>query len=292
MLKYRAHFRCWVVSVANLASRIYINFHHGVGARFIAPLTIVMIKTMIRLFVFIWMLFASVTVAAELEVSVPRSLKGAMIEICELHEKNHPQWKVKLRSGKSSELGRMIASGHSTDAFVLADDKLVQQLQKKNQIGNVRRFLADDLVVIASATSTLTITEPSKLVFPELKGVALMGEKHPVGKIARAYLTKEKVLSNIQTKISPKKSTKEVVAGIVAGEADWGIIYGSDAIHAKGVKVIWKIPETGARSEIYYIGTVNDSEHPAEARQFLQTLNSTIAKKIFENAGLRLIHNP
>jgi molybdate transport system substrate-binding protein len=227
--------------------------------------------------------------ATELHVSAPRSLKGALLEISELHEKNHPAFKVKLRTGKSSELGRMIAGNHRTDVFILADQKTVEQLKSKNKADNVRKFLADDLVVIAAAASTLVIDDPKKLSFPELKGVALFAEKHPVGKVARAYLTGLNLSEALAPKISPKKSTKEVVTGIVAGEADWGIVYASDVVHSKGVKVIWKIPETAATPEIYFSGTVADSPHKQAARQYLATLNSTIARKIFQNAGFRLL---
>ena len=250
-------------------------------------------SNMMKAFLILMFLYsATLTAATELHVSAPKSLKGAMMEISELHEKNHPEWKVKLRTGKSSELGRMIAGGHKTDVFILTSDKIIKDLQQKKQVEQVRRILADDLVVIASAASQLIITEPAKLVFPELKGVALLGDKHPVGKASREYLTKVNVLSSILTKISPKKNAKEVVKGIVATEADWGIVYASDVVHTNGIKVIWKIPESESGPEIYYAGRVASSDHPQASRKFLETLNSTIARKIFENAGLRLIVAP
>ena len=227
--------------------------------------------------------------ANDLHVYAPKPLKGALTEMSELFERKNPDWKVKLRIGKSGELSRLISQQTAADVFLLNDDKAIRTLREKKQIQNVRKFLADDLVIIGSATSKLEITEPSKLVYPELKAVALFGDKHPLGKAARAYLEKVKILESVIVKVAPKKNTKEVIQSIVGGEVDWAIVYASDISHAKGIKVLWKIPEKDVTPEIYYIGKVTNSQHPQGVKLFMETLTSTIAEKIYENSGFRLL---
>ena len=245
-----------------------------------------------RLFVFLLLLLVSDrAMGAELHVSAPRGIKPAIQEICEMFEKNNPEWKVKLRTGKSGDLGRLISQGTRTDVFVLSDEKTVRTLSQKKRSQDVRRFLADDFIVIGSENSKLEITDVTKLSFPELKGVALYAEKSPVGKRARAYLKKANLLDPLLPKISENKTKKELISSITSGSADWGIVYATDAVHAKGIKVLWKIPETEIPPDFYYIGSVTKSKNQEGARLFLQALNSTIALKIFENAGFRLLKN-
>ena len=244
-----------------------------------------------RLTVILLILLTTEVMGAELHVSAPRSIKAAILEISELFEKNNPDWKIKLRAGKSADLGRLISQGTSTDVFLLSDEKMVRTLQEKKRSQNVRRFLADDFIVIGSENSKLEIKDVTKLSFPELKGVALYGEKNPVGKRARAYLKKVNLLDLLRPKISEQKNTKELITSVASGSADWGIVYATDVVHAKGIKTLWKIPETEIPPDFYYIGSVTKSKNQEGARLFLKSLNSTIALKIFENAGLRVLKN-
>jgi molybdate transport system substrate-binding protein len=247
-------------------------------------------EAMKRLFSVIFLLFLTANVyGAELQVSAPQSVKKAFLEISTLFEKNNPDWKVNLRVGKPAEARKLISQGTSVDVFFMKEDKTIQSLQEKKLVQNARRFLADDLVVVGPENSQLQVTEPSKLVFPELKGVALYGEKHPVGKAARDYLQKHNLFETVIAKQSSKKNTKEVFQSLTGGETDWAIVYASDATHTKGIKILYRIPQTEISPEFYYIGMVAKSRQPEGAQLYLDSLNSTIALKIFENAGFRVI---
>jgi molybdate transport system substrate-binding protein len=244
-----------------------------------------------RLAIFLLILIATNAIGAELHVSAPRTMKATLTEISELFEKHNPEWKVKLRTGKSGDLGRLISQGTSTDVFLLSDEKTVRTLRQKKKSQNIKRFLADDFIVIGSENSKLAITDVTKLSFPELKGVALYAEKSPVGKRSRAYLKKANLLDPLLPKISEKKNTKELVSSLSSGAADWGIVYASDIANLKGVKVLWKIPEADIPPDVYYVGSVTKSKNQEGARLFMEALNSTIALKLFENAGLRVLKN-
>jgi molybdate transport system substrate-binding protein len=247
-------------------------------------------KTLIRVLIISLTFVCSTLEALDLQVSATKNLKGMLIEISELFENKNPEWKVKLRTGKSSELAKLIARGASTDLFILNDEKAVRDLQKKKKVQNVKAFLSDDLVIVGPSTSKLEISDPSKLAFPELKSVALFNETHPGGKAAMAYLHKINLLSAVHPKVSSKKNAKEILTAMNTAVADWGILYASDVVHEKGVKVLWKIPPKDVTAQTYYAGTVTKSQNQEGARLFMEALNSTIAIKIFENSGLRVLN--
>jgi molybdate transport system substrate-binding protein len=245
---------------------------------------------MIRLFLIALILLTTPSIyATDLHVFAPKNLKGVMIEICEFFEKIHEPWKVQLRTGSSFDLSKLITRGSTADVFLLGDEKSLGGLKERKLVQDVNLFLADDLVIISAATSKLEIQDPSKLAYPELKGVALFSETSTFGKASREYLKKIGIWDAVQTKIGIQKDTKSLLKSLQAGETDWTILYRSDVVHSNGMKVLWKIPEKDFAPHLYFLGSVTASSQKEGIRQFLETIQSTIAKKFFENAGLRVI---
>jgi molybdate transport system substrate-binding protein len=242
-----------------------------------------------------WLLFALLILtaipvhASELHVLTPKSLKSVMIEISEIFKQNNSGWKVDLKTDRSPILAQLILQGSSADVFLLDDEDSVKDLKEKKKIENVIPFLADDLVIVAASTSKLTITDPSKLFFPDIKGVALFAETTPLGKSAREYLKQIKVWDSILSKIGIQENSKSVIKSLQAGETDWGILYQSDVAQSPGLKVLWVIPEKDLAPNLYYLGRASKSTQKEEARIFIDVVKSTIATKLFENTGLRVV---
>jgi len=247
---------------------------------------------MIRWFLIALILLATPSVyATDLHVFAPKSMKAVLLEVSQFFERNNPQWNVQLRIGNSSDLAKLIVEGSTAD-FLLSDQKSLDELQEKKFVQNVKPFLADDAVIVAAASSKLEIPDTSKLVYPELKGVALFEESNPLGKASREYLKKIKVWDSVQTKIGIQTNTKSAMKSLLAGATDWAILYRSDAVHAKGIKILLTIPEKDLAPHLYFLGSVTASSQKDGALRFLETIQSTIAKKFFENAGLRVIKMP
>ena len=227
--------------------------------------------------------------ANELHVLVPKDLRGIVMEVANFYEKNNPGWKVKMRIGPSQELSKLIIGGTPSDVFILNDDKAIDELKQHQLTGDIKPFLADDLVVVAPINSKLQIDQPSKLVFPELKGVALFKEDDQLGKSSREYLTKIGILGSIQTKIGIQENTKALVKSLADGVTDWGILHQSDATDVPTLKVIYKIPQKDVAPHIYFLGSVSKSSQKEAIQKFMTTIQSTIIQKFFENAGFRIV---
>jgi molybdenum ABC transporter molybdate-binding protein len=227
--------------------------------------------------------------ATELHVFAPKSVKSVMIEISEIFKQNNSGWKVDLRTDRSPTLAQLISQGSNADIFLMDDEDSVKELKEKKFIENVIPFLADDLVIVASAQSKLTITDPSKLFFPDIKGVALFEETTPLGKSSREYLKKINVWDSVKSKIGIQENSKSLIKSLQAGDTDWGILHQSDVAQQSAVKVLWIIPEKDLKPNRYYLGSVSKSTQKEGVRKFLDVMKSTIAAKVFENAGLRIV---
>jgi molybdenum ABC transporter molybdate-binding protein len=242
-----------------------------------------------RALLVLFLLAATSAHAKDLHVLAPKSIRGIMIEISKFFEKNNPDWQVQLRIGTSVALSNLVIQGTPADVFLLNEEKPLEALQEKQLASRVKPFLADDAVIVASAASKLEISDPAKLVFPELKGVALYEETDPVGKASRDYLKKIGILDSIQSKVGIQTSTKDVLKSLQDGITDWSILYQSDVLHATGIKVLYQIPEKDFAPQFYYLGTVATSTQKEGIRKYLATIHSTIIQKFFENAGYRIV---
>ena len=234
-------------------------------------------------------ILSNVVLAKDLNVLAPKTVRGIVMEISNFYEKKNPDWDVKVRTGGSQELSNLIVQGTPADVFFLSDDKAVQLLKDKQLTTDAKPYLADDLVVVALATSKLQIDNPSKLAFPELKGVALLEEDDPIGKSTRDYLRKIDIFNSIQNKIGIQENAKAIRKSLEDGITDWGILYQSDVNDVPTLKVLYKIPERDNTPHFYYLGTVTKSTEKEAARNFISAVRSSIIQKFFENAGFRIV---
>jgi len=226
---------------------------------------------------------------SEIHVLGPKSMKGQLTELSNFFEKKNDGCRVSLEFGKSPELAGLIERGAPADLLITTDEKAVESLRSKNLIQSMEKLLADPVVIVGSPSSKLQVTSPQHLVFPELKQVSLFPEDVLLGVHSRAYLKKVNLFDLIAERIHSAKDPKFLMKAVSSGEADWGFVYASDVGAKSGVKVLWNVPETEIQPRLVYVAVSAAGGEKEMARAFLETLRSTIATKLFENAGFRLV---
>ncbi|HRE14645.1 MAG TPA: substrate-binding domain-containing protein [Usitatibacteraceae bacterium] len=76
------------------------------------------------------------------------------------------------------------------------------------------------------------------------------------------------------------------LALVARGEAALGIVYRTDALAEKGVRIVDAFP-AGGHPPIVYPGAVLKGPQEAEGRRFLGHLRSSAGRAPFEKAGFR-----
>jgi molybdate transport system substrate-binding protein len=233
-------------------------------------------------------LFISVSLsAAELTVHAAASLSDAMKEIGAAYEKESGD-KLQFNFGASNMLERQIEEGAPADVFLSADEAKMDALEKKDLLlsGTRRSLLSNSLVIVVAADSTALPKSAADLAKPECKKIALAETKSvPAGIYARAYLEKLGLWDSVSEKVVPTENVRAALAAVESGNVDAGIVYKTDALISKKVKIAVEISGADAPKISYPVGVVKSSKEPERAKKFVAYLAGPAARTVFEKFG-------
>jgi molybdate transport system substrate-binding protein len=238
--------------------------------------------------VFFLGLFISVSLsAAELTVHAAASLSDAMKEIGAAYEKEGGD-KLQFNFGASNMLERQIEEGAPADVFLSADEAKMDALEKKGLLlpGTRRSLLSNSLVIVVAADSTALPKSAADLAKPECRKIALAETRSvPAGIYARAYLEKLGLWDSVSEKAVPTENVRAALAAVESGNVDAGIVYKTDALISKKVKVAVEISGAEAPKISYPVGVVKSSREPERAKKFAEYLAGPAAGVVFERFG-------
>jgi molybdate transport system substrate-binding protein len=201
---------------------------------------------------------------------------------------------IVLSFGSSSAIAKQVEAGAPADLFASADEKWMKYLTDKNLVdaGTVRRPIGNDLVLVAPADSTASITiAPNFDLAGALNGGRLsIGDPKgvPAGTYGKQALTKLGVWDSIQAQTAPAENVRAALALVQRGEAPLGIVYATDARGAKGVKVVGTFPDDSHDPIVYPMGIVAGHDRP-EVKAFLDFLLSAEGKALFKTYGFKTL---
>ena len=245
---------------------------------------------MYRLLAFITVLAAfSTPVTAQppgVVVSVAASVYDALGEIAGLY-RAATGVTVALNVGGSNTLARQIVEGAKAGLFVSADDTQMDLVENAGRVvkGTRTRLLTNELVVIAPA-STFDF-ELSRVLEGSIDRLA-MGEPSsvPAGVYGRRWLEHEGAWRRVQPKVVPFPTVRAVLTAVGAGRVDAGIVYWTDALTAKNVRVVTRVSsKQHPYLDISYPAAVIAGSSEAEARKFLEFLKGPSARAVFDRRG-------
>lgn len=193
----------------------------------------------------------------------------------------------------SSALAKQIEASGGADVFLSADTDWMDYLDKKNLIdhGTRRDLLGNALVLIAPVSNPAIINIAPHF---DLAG-ALNGGKLsiadpasvPAGKYAHAALTTLGVWDSVSGQLALAENVRVALAYVSRGEAPLGIVYRTDALSDKGVRIAGMFPENTHVPIVYPAALVKDGK--PEARGFLKFLSGPEATAIFEKDGFTIL---
>jgi molybdate transport system substrate-binding protein len=201
--------------------------------------------------------------------------------------------KVVLSFASSSVLARQIEASAGGDIFVSADEEWMDYLAARGLIKPESRadLLGNELVLVAPASSTLTL--PIARNFPLLAalggGRLAIGDPDsvPAGKYGRSALTSLGVWGAVVDHLAQAENVRVALAYVARGETPLGIVYKTDALAQKKVRIIGTFPEA-SHPPIAYPIALTKTAGP-EAAAFLDFLHTAKAKEIFTEAGFLVL---
>lgn len=225
--------------------------------------------------------------AAELRVAAAASLTDALHELSRSFERSSSD-RLVFNFGSSSILARQIIEGAPVDVFLSADELKMDQLEQKGLIvkSSRRSLLSNTLVIIVPADSRLKVTGPADLASDSIRNIALaQPQSVPAGIYARQYLISHHVWEGIQDKIVPTENVRGALAAVESGNVEAGIVYRSDALISRSVRIAFAVPAKDGPPISYPAAIVADSKQMVAAGRFIDFLQSAPAKRIFRKYG-------
>lgn len=243
-----------------------------------------------RRLVLILCLFTAPLRAATIHVSAAASLTDALRDIGTAYQKQSGD-AVLFNFGASSLLARQIQEFAPADIFISADELKMDQLQQRGLIVKKSRrdLLSNTLVIIVPSDSGLKLASARELADPNIRNVAVAEPQTvPAGIYAKEYLRKLKVWDRITYKVIPTDNVRAALAAVESGNVETGIVYKTDALISRAVKIALEIPREEGPKIVYPAAIVAESTQKAAAQKFLDYLQTTAAREVFVRYGFLL----
>ena len=232
----------------------------------------------------------SAPVAAQpsgLIVSVAASVYDSLDEIAALY-RAATGVTVALNAGGSNTLARQIAEGAKAGLFISADNRQMDVVEKAGRVvaGTRTRLLTNELAMIVPSDAPAERTVARVLE----GGIArlAMGEPAavPAGVYGRAWLERQGAWARLEANVIPFPTVTAVLSAVANGRVDAGIVYRTDVMTSKSVRVIARVsPKEHSYLDISYPAAVIAGPSEAEARKFLEFLKGRAAREVFERRG-------
>jgi molybdate transport system substrate-binding protein len=202
---------------------------------------------------------------------------------------------VKFSFAASSALARQIESGAPADVFFSADTDWMDYLQARNliQVKSRRDIVGNRLVLIAPIDGTIKLK-----IEPNFPLATALGDGHlatgdpdsvPVGRYAQAALTQLGVWKDVAGRVIRADNVRSALAFVDRGEAPLGIVYETDALIDKNVRVVDVFPATAHPPIVYPVALISKAR-PA-AVQFVAFLESAASDASFKAYGFVPLHH-
>lgn len=235
--------------------------------------------------------FATPAAADEVVVYAAASLTDCLQELARGFETASGH-KVVFSFGGSNDLARQIKAGAPADVFFSADKAQMDGLEAAGLVRARERvdLLSNVLVVVAPAESTGRLSTPADL--PTVNRLALADPQAvPAGIYARAWLESVGLWAKLEDKVVPTLNVRAALSAVESGNVEAGIVYRTDAVVSKRVKVAFEVPKGQGPAIAYPLAPLVRSTQPATA-EMVRYLTSAAARGVYRRYGFVVLGEP
>jgi len=230
--------------------------------------------------------------AADVTVFAAASLKESMDDVARQFEAATGN-KVIVAYGASNALARQIEAGAPADLFISADMEWMDDLDQRHLLVPDSRsnLLRNALVLIAPASSAAVLK-----IVPNFGLAAALGsdklamanpDSVPAGKYGKSALESLGVWSSVEKQVARAENVRAALALVSRGEAPFGIVYRTDAMADKGVKVVDTFPPSSYPPIVYPVALLAAGGSPS-ARTLLDFMRAAATRPVWEKYGFGL----
>lgn len=213
------------------------------------------------------------------------SLTDAFEELATRFEAEHPSIDVApIVADASSVLATQIIEGAPADVFATADEATMERVDDEGLLAETPEIFAQNEAVLAvPAGDPAGVDDLAGLEKPGIRFVVCAPEV-PCGRAANDLLAAAGVQT---TPVSEEQNVTAVLTKLRLGEADAGVIYGSDLVRAEGEVEAVDISAVPAVVNRYPIAPLGDASSPEAAAAFVAFVLGDEGQAVLADFGFR-----
>ncbi|KAA0918171.1 substrate-binding domain-containing protein [Dietzia sp. ANT_WB102] len=228
-------------------------------------------------------------------VAAAPSLSGALTEMIQLFEEDHPGVRVSLELVRSASIAEGLPTRSDINVYASADEESMQRLVDASVAAEPRVFARNHVVVAVPSGNPRQVKGLRDLERPDLR-VGLCRLDVPCGRAAESLLTAADV-SPVQ--VDRHEGSRAVAARLANDELDVGIVYRTDIAASHGWVSQAEVDQhdrelaQAAGMTRYTVARIPGGENGpdaeterAAARDFVELVTSDRGRRALENAGL------
>lgn len=213
-----------------------------------------------------------------LTVLAAASLTDVFEELATGFEEEHDV-DVQFSFDSSTNLAEQVADGAPGDVLATADSASMGIAEDAGVTGEVETFATNVLTLVVPTGNPAGVES-----LDDLEGTTWVrcDDGVPCGKVAVAVLGDAGVTAE---PASLEEDVRATLDKVVSGEADAGLVYATDAVAAGDDVETVEIPGAEAFLTSYYAATLEQSEHPDLAADWVAWVTSEDGRAILADAG-------
>ncbi|MGF1760782.1 molybdate ABC transporter substrate-binding protein [Photobacterium sagamiensis] len=228
--------------------------------------------------------------AEKITVFAASSLTNAITEVAELY-RDKTGIRTRLSFASSSTLARQIAQGAPADIYLSANNKWMdyvfqqqvmepetrQSLLTNSLVWVAPKYYSDDKIEVTASWDLSQALQGTRLAVGDPAHV-------PAGRYAKESLQTLGLWQQAEPLLARANNVRSALVLVERGEAMLGLVYKTDALISKQVKLIADIPANSHQPIEYPVAIVKEKSRP-EVKDFYQFLQSEQAIAVFSKYG-------
>ncbi len=222
----------------------------------------------------------------EILVAAAMSLRDVMEEIKEVYTRENGDVKITYNFASSGTLQKQIEQGAPVDLFISAGKPQMDALEKGGLLleGTRVDLLENELVLIGAPDSSFETFEA--LAGNDVDKICIgTPETVPAGNYTKQILTSLDLWDAVKHKLVLAKDVRQVLTYVETGNVDAGVVFRTDAMTGKEIRIIAKAPPGTHKPAVYPMAVIKGSKNQKAATELAGFLAGETAAEIFEQHG-------
>lgn len=227
---------------------------------------------------------------ATLVVFAAASLRDVFGAVAADFRRDHPGVEVQLAFAGSHELRAQLEHGAPADVFVSADERHMIALREAGRVGEPVVVARNEPVVVVGRDAGEGIRSLADL--PRVPRLVIGAAEVPIGRYTAQILDRAATTHGADFRarvearvVSREIDVRQVLAKVVLGEADAGVVYRTDAVSAGDAVRVVTIPAAMNVVATLPAAIVEGAAHARLARAWIDLLLSKEGQDILRRAG-------